>query len=87
MKLKKSELIPKSRLGIDTTMKICWNCMFWDYRTGRCPMFEDKTKKKEDGVYHCSYFPWNHKCGNVKWFGNIYEPQRPFMRPQINKKG
>jgi hypothetical protein len=74
-KLKKSELVPKSKLGIDFSMKICWNCLFWNPETGRCPMFEDKTKKKIDGIFNYSYFPYNHKCQNIRVFGNRVKPR------------
>lgn len=80
MKLKKSELIPKSRLGIDKTMKICWNCLFWNPKTGQCPMVEDKTKRKIKGVYNYSFFPYNHKCSNTRVFGNMTVETYMYLR-------
>lgn len=81
-KLKKSELVPKSRLGIDPTMKICWNCMFWNPNTGCCPMIEDKTQKKIAGIFNYSFFPYNHKCNNTRLFGNMTDENHILMRPR-----
>ena len=64
-KLKKSEIVPKSKLGIDKLFKICWNCMFWNRETGRCPMFEDKFSRPPTNY---SNFPYNHTCQNKKLF-------------------
>lgn len=82
-KLKKSELVPKSRLGIDPSMKICWNCMFWNPNNGRCPMFQDKTTKGSWNGFDYAHFPYNNRCGNTKWFGNMTEESRSLMRPRI----
>ena len=60
-KLKKSEITPKSKLGIDKTFKICWNCMFWNRDTGRCPWIEDKFSRPPTKY---SNFPYNHTCPN-----------------------
>lgn len=87
MKLKKSELIPKTKLGIDKTMTICWNCLFWDVNTGRCPMFEDKTIIKKNGqIYNYSFFPYNHKCQNSKLFGKMTSETRDILRTYKNVK-
>jgi hypothetical protein len=75
-KLKKSELIPKSKLGIDFNLKICWNCLFWNPETGRCPNFEDKTQKQIRGEWRYSFFPYNHKCENIRLFGNMVNPRQ-----------
>lgn len=80
VKLKKSELVPKSKLGIDPSMKICWNCLFWNKTDGRCPMIEDKTKRKIEGIHNYSFFPYNHKCDNIKWFGNMTNETRNYLR-------
>jgi hypothetical protein len=64
-KLKKSELIPKSKLGIDKTFKICWNCMFWWPENGRCPMVPDKFSRPPT---YWSNFPYNHNCPNSRLF-------------------
>jgi len=64
-KLKKSELIPKSKLGIDKTFKICWNCMFWWPENGRCPMIPDKFSRPPT---YWSNFPYNHNCTNSRLF-------------------
>ena len=64
-KLKKSELKPKSSLGIDKTFKICWNCMFWNKDNGRCPWIPDKFSKPPT---LWSNFPYNHNCTNTKLF-------------------
>ena len=64
-KLKKSELIPKSKLGIDKTFKICWNCMFWSHIDGRCPWIPDKFSKIKTDY---SNFPYNHTCTNSRIF-------------------
>ena len=76
VKLKKSELIPKSKLGIDFNLKICWNCLFWNPVTGRCPNFEDKTQKQIQGEWRYSFFPYNHKCENILLFGNMVNPRK-----------
>ena len=65
VKLKKSELNPKSKLGIDKNFKICWNCMFWNNIDGRCPWIEDKFSKNKTNY---SNFPYNHNCSNKKFF-------------------
>lgn len=64
-RLKKSELQPKSKLGIDKTFKICWNCMFWNPINGRCPWIPDKFSKPP--TYY-SNFPYNHNCPNNRLF-------------------
>jgi len=64
-RLKLSELKPKTKLGIDKTFKICWNCMFWDSETGRCPMVKDKLSRPPT---YWSNFPYNHKCEVLKLF-------------------
>lgn len=64
-KIKKSELIPKSKLGIDKIFKICWNCMFWNPNDGRCPWIHDKYSKKQT---NWSNFPYNHNCTNTRLF-------------------
>lgn len=58
-KLKKSELKPKSKLGIDKTFKICWNCMFWNPSDGCCPWVKDKFSKPPTSY---SNFPYNTSC-------------------------
>jgi len=65
VKLKKSELNPKSQLGIDKTFKICFNCMFWNPNDGRCPWIPDKFSKNKTSY---SNFPYNHTCLNKKFF-------------------
>lgn len=85
IKLKKSELVPKSRLGIDPTMKICWNCLFWNPTSGRCPMFKDKTSKGPWDGFDYAHFPYNHNCGNPRWFGNMTDETRMYLRQ--TKKG
>lgn len=62
-KLKKSELEPKSKLGIDKEFRICWNCMFWDKKTGRCPWVPDKINNTS-----YSFFPYNHNCPSKRLF-------------------
>lgn len=79
MKLKKSELIPKTKLGIDPNMYICWNCLFWNIHTGKCPMFEDKTIKKTN-KFNYSFFPYNHKCENIALFGKMTDETRNILR-------
>lgn len=64
-KLKKSELKPKSKLGIDKTFKICWNCMFWNPENGKCPWIPDKFSKIKTSY---SNFPYNHNCINSRIF-------------------
>ena len=64
-KLKKSELKPKSKLGIDKTFKICWNCMFWNPENGCCPWVEDKFSRPPT-LY--SNFPYNTSCKIKKFF-------------------
>jgi hypothetical protein len=49
--------------------------MFWNPETGRCPMFEDKTQKKIEGQWRYSYFPYNHRCENIRLFGNRVSPR------------
>ena len=64
-KLKKSELKPKSKLGIDKTVKICWNCMFWNPENGCCPWVEDKFSRPSTSY---SNFPYNTSCKIKKFF-------------------
>ena len=33
-------------------------------------------KKKVEGEFNYSYFPYNHKCQNIRLFGNRVEPRQ-----------
>jgi len=45
-------LEPKSLLGLDKKMFICWNCMFWNHQTGHCPWSEEDF----DYNQHCKHY-------------------------------
>lgn len=55
MRKKKLQLEPKSLLRFDKDLKICYNCMFWNHQTGRCPFNQDN-------------FNYNHFCNQIKLF-------------------
>lgn len=52
---KKILIAPKSRLGLDDKLRICYNCVFRHKDTGYCPMFNE-------------YYDYNHKCPTIKIF-------------------
>lgn len=54
---------PKSTLGLDRKAKICFNCLFYNRETGRCPDYID-------GKY--PHYDWNHRCSFI--FGPMYNP-------------
>lgn len=64
-RIKKADLKPKSKLGIDKKFRICWNCMFWNKENGRCPWIPDKFSKPPTNY---SNFPYNHNCPNSRLF-------------------
>ena len=60
MARKKILLKPKSELGLDHGMIICYNCIFWNRKTGWCPWYEE-------------YNDYNHMCLSLKQFRYSFE--------------
>lgn len=52
---KKIQIEPKSKLGLDDKLHICYNCLFRHKDTGYCPMYNE-------------YYDYNHKCPTDKIF-------------------
>ena len=52
---KKPQLKPKSELGINRELPICYNCVFRHKDTGYCPMYDE-------------YYDYNHRCPTRKVF-------------------
>lgn len=55
MKRKKIQINPKSSLGLDESIPICYNCVFRHKDTGYCPMFNE-------------YYDYNYRCPTRKIF-------------------
>ena len=54
-KKRRIQVNPKSSLGLDTKLPICYNCVFRHIDTGYCPMYDD-------------YYDYNHRCPTRKIF-------------------
>lgn len=55
MRKKKILLKPKSLLGLDRSLPICYNCIFRHKDTGYCPWYEE-------------YYDYNNRCKTRKIF-------------------
>lgn len=55
MRKKKILLKPKSELGLDKSLPICYNCIFRHKDTGFCP-------------WYMEYYDYNHGCLTRKIF-------------------
>ena len=60
MRKKKIQIEPKSKLGLDDKLHICYNCLFRHKDTGYCPMYNE-------------YYDYNHKCPTDKIFRYKFE--------------
>ena len=60
MRKKKIQIEPKSKLGLDDKLHICYNCLFRHKDTGYCPMYME-------------YYDYNHKCPTDKIFRYKFE--------------
>lgn len=60
MARKKIQLKPKSDLGLDKSIPICYNCMFRHKDTGYCPFYNE-------------YYDYNHRCITRKIFRYKFE--------------
>lgn len=57
---KKVQIKPKSELGINKELPICFNCMWRHRDTGFCPMYME-------------YYDYNHRCPTRKIFRYSFE--------------
>ena len=60
MKKKKITTKPKSDLGINKEMPICYNCMWWRKNNGEC-------------IYYNECYDYNHVCFSRKIFRYNFE--------------
>ncbi len=51
---KKIQLKPKSNLGMNRELPMCYNCVFWQ-KDGWCTWYED-------------HYDYNHQCKSRKFF-------------------
>lgn len=68
MKTKKVVITPKSNLGINRELPICYNCVFRHKDTGYCPMYDE-------------YYDYNHRCETRKVFR--YDFDLPYKNMHI----
>lgn len=52
---KKIILEPVSKLGFDENLRMCYNCMFWNRQSGRCPWSKEN-------------YDYNHFCNSQSLF-------------------
>lgn len=59
---KKILLSPKSSLGLNKELRICYNCMFWNHESGRCPWDNDNHDYNTQCLFN-KLFRYNTKYG------------------------
>lgn len=70
-KKKKIQIEPKTKLGLNEKMHICYNCVFRHKDTGFCPMYLE-------------YYDYNHHCPTNKLFRYKFELiDKGFVNPHV----
>ena len=68
---KKIQREPKSKLGLNDKLHICYNCLFRHKDTGYCPMYNE-------------FYDYNHKCKTDKIFRYRFDLiNKGYMNPTI----
>jgi len=68
---KKIIIHPKSKLGFNDKLHICYNCLFRHKDTGFCPMFNE-------------YYDYNHQCKTDRIFRYKFELiDKGYKNPEI----
>ncbi len=70
-KKKKILIEPKSKLGLNDKLHICYNCVFRHKDTGFCPMFME-------------YYDYNHTCATDRIFRYRFDLiDKGYKNPEI----